>query len=385
MKSRSLELRPAGLYCPPGDFYVDPWQPVDRAVITHAHSDHARWGSRRYLCSNDSVQLLKDRLGSDVRVTGLAYNQPLKIGSVSVSIHPAGHILGSGQIRIENQGHVTVVTGDFKREPDRTCTAFEPIRAHDLVTESTFGLPIFNWPEFQKTGEQINRWWRVNQENGLTSILYGYALGKSQRILSMLDPSIGPIFIHGALQKPNEAYRCAGIELPTAQLISQAPPGTDWSKAIVLAVPSAHGTTWLNRFRNRSTALASGWTQVRGNRRRRAVDRGFVVSDHADWSGLLRTVHDVQPESVFVTHGFAEVLSRHLCDLGINAASITTRFVGESTEGIDDQETVVNDAVEGDHDSKLNVGRMESSDSSAVIELDATEGLDFSSDKETTS
>lgn len=355
MKSRSLELRQAGLYCSAGDFYVDPWLPVDRAVITHAHSDHARPGSKHYLCSSDSVRLLQDRLGSDISVTGLAYNQTQTIGSVRVSLHPAGHILGSSQVRIEYKGHVTVITGDFKREADHTCTTFEPIQAHTLVTESTFGLPIFHWPEIGLTAAQINAWWRSNQAKGMTSILYGYALGKSQRVLSLLDASQGPISIHGALQRPNDAYRAAGIELPATQLISQAPPKTDWSQAMVLAVPSAHGTTWLNRFRNRSTALLSGWMQVRGSRRRRAVDRGFVISDHADWSALIQTVEDTQPEEVFVTHGFADTFSRHLRDLGFNAAAIPTHFVGESSEGGEDLDAAKTDQPERDIESSTDL------------------------------
>ncbi len=340
MESRSLELRPAGLYCPAGDFYIDPWRPVDRALITHAHSDHARYGSKQYLCANTCVQILHDRLGYDLAVTGLNYGEPITLGSVRVSFHPAGHILGSSQIRIENGGHVSVVTGDYKREVDRTCEAFEPLRAHVLVTESTFALPIFRWPEIQITGEQINAWWRENQSNGMTSILYGYALGKSQRILSLLDTSIGPIYLHGALHKPTEAYRRAGIDLPQTHLISQAPARTDWSQAMVLAVPSAHGTTWVNRFRSRSTAMASGWMQVRGNRRRRAMDRGFVLSDHVDWSSLMDTIREVQPEEVFVTHGFADTFSRHLRDIGLNAHPIRTEFIGESHEGGQESEEI---------------------------------------------
>ncbi|MCU0721220.1 MAG: ligase-associated DNA damage response exonuclease, partial [Pirellula sp.] len=239
MASRSLEMRPAGLYCPQGDFYIDPWRPVNRAVITHAHSDHARWGSKQYLCANGSVPLLRDRLGNDITVSGLGYGEKICIGSVRLSFHPAGHILGSSQIRIENSGHISLVTGDYKREPDPTCSPFEPQSAHCLITESTFGLPVFRWPESKQTAEQINSWWRDNQSSGVTSILYGYALGKSQRVLNMLDESIGPIFIHGALHKPTEAYRHAGVKLPTTKLISEAPKEVDFRRAMILAVPSA--------------------------------------------------------------------------------------------------------------------------------------------------
>ena len=332
MTSHSLEMRPAGLYCPQGDFYIDPWRPVHRAVITHAHSDHARWGSKQYLCVNDCQRLLRDRLGEDLNVNGLDYGEAICIGSVRLSFHPAGHILGSSQIRIENAGHISVITGDYKREPDPTCPPFEPLSAHCLITESTFGLPVFRWPESSKTAEEINSWWLGNQATGTTSILYGYALGKSQRVLNMLDEKTGPIYIHGALQKPIDAYRQSGIRLPETKLISQAPKVEDFSRSIVLAVPSVHGTSWINRFRKRSTAMVSGWMQIRGNRRRRSMDRGFILSDHADWDALTRTVREVSPEEVWVTHGFADIFSRHLRDLGWNASPLKTEFIGESTE-----------------------------------------------------
>jgi putative mRNA 3-end processing factor len=325
-------MRPAGLFCPQGDFYIDPWRPVTRAVITHAHSDHARWGSKQYLCATDSVSLLRDRLGTDIAVTGLNYGESILVGSVRLSFHPAGHILGSSQIRIENAGHVSIVTGDYKREPDTTCPGFEPLSAHCLVTESTFGLPVFKWPDTTLTAQDIRSWWLDNQALGVTSILYGYALGKSQRVLNMLQDDIGPIFIHGALHKPIDAYRLAGVRLPETKLVSQAPKDFDFSRAMILAVPSAHGTSWINRFRNRSTAMVSGWMQIRGNRRRRAMDRGFVLSDHADWDSLIRTVREVAPEEVWVTHGFADIFSRHLRDLGWNALPLKTEFIGEVNE-----------------------------------------------------
>lgn len=343
MKSRSLEMRPEGLYCPQGDFYIDPWRPVERAVITHAHSDHARWGSKQYLCAKDSVRLLRDRLGTDIAVTGVEYRETICLGPIRLSFHPAGHILGSSQIRLDYSDHISIITGDYKREPDPTCAPFEPLRAHCLITESTFGLPVFRWPESTLTAEEMNSWWLDNQASGVTSILYGYALGKSQRVLNMLDDNIGPIFIHGALQKPIDAYRLAGIKLPKTRLVSEAPRDVDFGRAMILAVPSAHGTSWLNRFRIRSTAMVSGWMQVRGNRRRRSMDRGYVLSDHADWNALIKTVHEVSPEEVWVTHGFADIFSRHLRDLGWNAAPLQTEFQGESAE---DKETSIN--LQGD-------------------------------------
>lgn len=256
----------------------------------------------------------------------------MSIGSVRLAFYPAGHILGSSQVLIDNAGHLSLITGDYKREEDPTCAHFEPIAAHCMVTESTFGLPVFRWPDAQQLGEEIRAWWRENQSRGVTSILYGYALGKSQRVLSLLNEDIGPVFTHGALQKPTDAYRRAGIDLPPTKLVSQVPSSFDFGQSMVLAVPSAHGTSWVNRFRNRSTAMVSGWMQIRGNRRRRSMDRGFILSDHADWDSLIRTVQEVAPEEVWVTHGFADVFSRHLRDLGWNASPLRTEFTGEGSE-----------------------------------------------------
>ncbi len=342
-------MRPEGLYCPSGDFYVDPWRPVPRAVITHAHSDHARAGSGHYLCAEQSVRLLRDRLGTDIDVLGLEYGQCITVGSVRISLHPAGHMLGSSQVCIELAGHRSVITGDYKRDYDSTCHPFEPVRAHVLITESTFGLPVFRWPSVDRVLDDIHSWWRDNQSRGTTSMLYAYAAGKSQRILSLLEPSIGPIFVHGALLRPTEIYRQEGVALPTVQPVGRAAPDTDWSKAMVLAVPSAHGTTWVQRFRQRSSAMASGWMQIRGNRRRRAIDRGFVLSDHADWPGLLQTIHEVQPEDVYVTHGFSDVVSRHLTERGIPARPLVTEFVGESPE-----DAAADSASEADENMGIN-------------------------------
>lgn len=334
-----LTLTQSGLYCPSGDFYIDPWRPVKQAIITHAHSDHARWGSQKYLASTDSVPLLQARLGSDISILGLDYGQRITLGDAIVSLHPAGHVLGSAQIRIEVKGEVWVVTGDFKRmQTDATCQPFEPISCHGLVTESTFGLPVFRWIDDQTLANQIHQWWNNNQQNGRTSILYGYALGKAQRLLSLLNPDQGPIFLHGALGKLTEIYRRAGRQLPPAQLVSEVPRKRDWSSSMILAVPSAHGSRWAKSFGPASTAMASGWMQVRGNRRRRSVDRGFVLSDHADWQGLIETVDQCRPEQVWVTHGYADVLAKYLCEQGYLARSIQTEFVGE----VDDVDEVEN-------------------------------------------
>jgi putative mRNA 3-end processing factor len=332
MSSTLLALTDAGLYCPTGDFYIDPWQPVARAVITHAHSDHACPGSAAYLATRDSERVLRTRLGADAHIETLAYGEIVSINGVDVSFHPAGHILGSAQVRVAYRGQVWVVSGDYKTDPDVTCAPFEPVRCHTFMTESTFGLPIYRWPPQASVLAQINDWWRRNQEAGRASILYAYALGKAQRLIAGLDPTIGPIFVHGALVRITEDYRASGVALPPVQYVGDAPRGFDWSQALILAPPSAHGTPWLRRFGPFSTGFASGWMRIRGTRRRRAIDRGFVLSDHADWPGLLAAIDATGAERVWVTHGYAAVLVRWLQEQGRDAAVLQTRFEGEVGE-----------------------------------------------------
>ncbi len=281
-------MESAGLYCPAGDFFVDPWQPVDTAVLTHAHSDHARWGSKQYFAEASSEAILRSRLGMDIRLCSREYGERWKQGKAWVSLHPAGHLLGSSQVRIEVDGRVAVVSGDYKRQADPTCLPFEVVPCDLFVTESTFGLPVFRWPSSDSVFASIHQWWRDNQAAGRTSLLMAYALGKSQRLLSGLDASIGPICLHGAVHGPTELYREQGVRLPETFTVSQASEDIDWSRSLVLAVPSAQGTPWLRRFGEVSTAMASGWMAIRGTRRRRAIDRGFVMSDHVDWPGCCK-------------------------------------------------------------------------------------------------
>src|SRR5437764_6884491 len=236
-----------GLYCPPGDFHVDPWKPVPRAVVTHAHSDHARWGCAHYLAAAAGEHVLRARLGPAAHIHPLPYGEPVTIRGVKVSFHPAGHILGSAQVRLEHRGEVWVVSGDYKTEPDATCAPFEPVRCHVFVSESTFGLPIYRWPPQAEVFGEINAWWRANQAAGKATLLFGYALGKAQRLLAGLDPSIGPIFCHGAVEKLNTAYRASGVHLPPTKYAATV-KGVDWSQALVVAPPSAHGTPWARKF-----------------------------------------------------------------------------------------------------------------------------------------
>jgi putative mRNA 3-end processing factor len=335
---RLLRLTEQGLYCPAGDFHIDPWQPVDRAVVTHGHADHARWGCRRYLTAEPGLPVLRARLGADAVIDTLAYGEPVTLNAVRLSFHPAGHILGSAQIRLQRGDEVWVVSGDYKTETDATCAAFEPVRCHTFVTESTFGLPIYRWPNQSDVFTDVNTWWRTNRDEGRASLLFGYALGKAQRLIAGVDPSIGPIYTHGAVEKLTAAYRAAGVLLPQTRYAGEMAKGTDWAGALVVAPPSAHGTPWARRFGPASTAFASGWMRIRGTRRRRAVDRGFVLSDHVDWPGLLSAIAATGAERIWVTHGYTAVVVRRLTELGLDAVAVETRFVGERDDAPEEDE-----------------------------------------------
>ena len=318
-----LELRPEGLYCAAGDFFIDPWGAVERAVITHAHSDHARAGSGGYLTSRTGEAVLRARIGAEARIQAVEYGEAVTLGAARVSLHPAGHILGSAQVRIEVGGEVWVVSGDYKLAADATCAPFEPLRCHTFVTESTFGLPIFRWPEARGVADAIHAWWRGNQEAGRASVLFAHPLGKAQRILALLDDSAGPIYTHGAVERMNAVYRAQGVKLaPT----THAGANGDWARALILAPLMSHGSAWERRFGRASTAFASGWMRIRGTRRRRSLDRGFVLSDHADWTGLLRAIGETQAECVWVTHGFRAPLERWLAEHGRKAHAVAVEY-----------------------------------------------------------
>ena len=319
--------RPAGLYCPAGDFHIDPWQSVDRAIITHAHGDHARFGSAHYLATRDSEAVMRIRLG-DISLQTLAYGEAIRIGQAKVSLHPAGHVLGSAQVRVEVDGEVWVVSGDYKLERDRTCAPFEAQRCHTFITESTFGLPIYRWRPQHQVLADINEWWRANVEAGRASLVFAYAFGKAQRILAGVDPSIGPIVCHGAVEALNRAYRASGVALPDTRRASDVDKA-DLKRALIMAPPSAQSTPWLKRFGDYRDAFASGWMRLRGARRRRAVDRGFVLSDHADWPALQQAIADSRAERVYVTHGYVPVMVRWLEERGIEAHAFATEYGGE--------------------------------------------------------
>src|SRR5262245_6108310 len=244
--------RPEGLYCPAGDFYIDPWRPVARAVITHGHGDHARAGHDAYLAHTHSEGLLRRRLGDDIALQTLDYGEPVDLGGVRVSLHPAGHILGSAQVRIEHRGEVWVVSGDYKLTPDPTCAPFEPVRCHTFITEATFALPIYRWPDEAIVMGQINRWWQRNRIRNRASVLTAYGLGKAQRILASLnagpDAAIGPVFTHGSVERLNEAYRRSGVRLPATRYVGEVKNKSEFAQALIVAPPSAAGSMWMRRF-----------------------------------------------------------------------------------------------------------------------------------------
>ncbi|WP_299699163.1 ligase-associated DNA damage response exonuclease [uncultured Tateyamaria sp.] len=329
--SGALTFTPAGIYCPAGDFYIDPWKPVSRALITHGHADHARWGMESYLATDIAAPVMRHRLG-DVSIDTIGYGERLQIGGATVSFHPAGHVPGSAQIRVEVEGEVWVASGDYKMVDDGLSTPFEPVKCHHFITESTFGLPVFRWQDQAVIAAQINDWWAGCAAAGKTAFLGCYALGKAQRLMSMLNPDIGPILTHTAIENTNAVMRTQGIALPDNVQAGPDLNPKDHPGAIVLAPPSALGSAWARKFGAQENAFASGWMALRGIRRRRAGDRGFVISDHADWSGLLSAITDTGAENIYVTHGYTEIFTRYLNDQGWNAQVLQTEFGGEDAE-----------------------------------------------------
>ncbi len=302
-------------------------------------------GSRAYLTARSGAALLRKRLGDEATIQTVEYGDTVTLGGARVSLHPAGHILGSAQVRIESSGEVWVVSGDYKLEPDPTCAPFEPLPCHTFVTESTFGLPIYRWPPEREVLADMGAWWRANQEAGKASVLFAYSLGKAQRVLAGIDPATGPIYTHGAVENFCRIYREAGIPLAPAMHAASAPADTDWSRALIVAPPSVHGTPqgtqWLRRFGPLSTAFVSGWMRIRGARRRRSLDRGFVFSDHADWAGILSAVRATGASRVWVTHGYRAPVAEWLKQQGLDAQTVETRFEGEQDEtGAEDAEAV---------------------------------------------
>jgi putative mRNA 3-end processing factor len=315
--------RPQGLYCPPGDFYIDPMRAVPRAVITHAHADHARTGHGAYLCAAPGAGVLRARLGK-IALQTLGYGETLEINGVTVSLHPAGHVLGSAQVRLAHGGQVWVVSGDYKTEADPTCAAFEPVRCDCFITESTFALPIYRWRPAAEVFGEVNAWWQGNVAAGRPSLLLGYSLGKAQRLLAGVDARIGPIVTHSAMDPLSEAYRAEGVALPQTLGLNEVKDPTLWSRALVIAPPNAASGAMGSALALASSAMASGWMQLRGMRRRGGADQGFVLSDHADWPGLVGAIAATGAQRVIVTHGQEAVLVRFLQEQGLQASTMVT-------------------------------------------------------------
>ncbi len=325
-----LTLTPEGLHCPAAGVWIDPWRPVPRALITHAHADHARPGCGTYWAIGSAEGILRRRLGSGIDLRGVGYGQELRLGDAVVSFHSAGHVLGSAQILLGAAGERWLVSGDFKRDADPSCAAYEPVSADVLISEATFGLPIYRWPPGNAVAGEIRRWWKGAPER--PSILFCYAFGKAQRVLAELH-ALGEseeVLLHGAVEALMEPYRSAGVAMPPTRPVSALPRSASLAGRLVIAPPSAHRSPWMKRFKAPQTGFASGWMAVRGARRRRGYERGFVLSDHADWDGLLRTVRESGARQIYLTHGQSDVLARYLREEeGLQADPLEGGFAAE--------------------------------------------------------
>lgn len=335
MATPLLSFTDRGIHCPEGDFYIDPWRPVGRALITHGHADHARSGHEHYLATEAAAPVMRHRLGN-IALDTIRYGETRTIGGVEVSFHPAGHVPGSAQIRIAHRGEVWVVSGDYKLENDGLSEPFEPVPCHAFISECTFGLPVFRWDTQSEVMQSVSEWWKACAAAGKTAVLGAYALGKAQRILAQLDPEQGPILTHGAVEATNAVLRAQGLSLPDTVPVTPEITGKSHPGALVLAPPSALGTPWMKRFGAAETGFASGWMRMRGVRRRRGADRGFVMSDHADWPGLNTAIAETGAERIFVTHGYTSVFRNWLEDQGYDAQIVETAFEGEPAETRDD-------------------------------------------------
>jgi putative mRNA 3-end processing factor len=333
-----IEFTSNGMYCPVANMFIDPWKPVDNAIITHGHSDHAYAGSKHYLAHLQSIPILKKRLGDFITVQGVQYGETITKHGVEFSLHPAGHVLGSAQIKIAYKGEIWVLSGDYKLQHDGVSQGFEPIVCNTFVTESTFGLPIFNWKPQAIVMNEINEWWKQNKAEGKTSILFAYSLGKAQRILQNIDENIGTIYVHGAIDEMNKAYTEAGILLKPYRKVSADIDKTLFKGSLVIAPSSADGSPWMKKFEPYNTANASGWMALRGARRRGSTDKGFVLSDHADWNELNTAIKLTTAENIIVTHGYTQVFSKWLCEKGLNAIDVKTQYNGELTDTSTEQE-----------------------------------------------
>lgn len=330
MKTPLLQFTNNGIYCEKANVYLDPWKPVDHAIISHGHADHSRYGHKKYITHYRNVPIIQHRLG-EINVTGKEWGEVFTVNNVKFSLHPAGHIIGSSQIRVEHKDEVWVFTGDYKTENDGISTPYEPIKCNTFITECTFGLPAFKWTPQEEVLENINKWWAENRTEGKTSILFGYSLGKAQRLLKYLDTDIGEIYTHGAIENMTQVLRPM-VDFPKTTLITRDTKKEQLLGNIVLAPPSAHGSTWIRKMVPYVTASASGWMTFRGARRRRAIDKGFVLSDHCDWPGLLESIEATGAEKIICTHGYTDIFSKYLREQGYDARTEATQYGEEETE-----------------------------------------------------
>lgn len=324
-----IEVTSQGIYCSLGEFYIDAREPVACNIITHAHADHAYSGHNHSIASIDSKELLEHRLWQ-TPVQTVAYGEKFKLGKTWVSLHPAGHILGSSLVRIETDSSVTVISGDYKRAFDPTCKAFEVIECDFFITETTFGLPIYQWQDSMQTAKEIYDWWQENSRENHTSIIFCYSLGKTQRLLALLAGFTDrTIYLHGAMMALTDIYKAKGIHLASYRPVSEKERKDPLSHELVLAPPSAAGSPWMKRFKEYRTAIASGWMQVRGTRKRKSVDRGFVLSDHADWPGLIQTAEETKATTIYTTHGNGFALAKYLTEVkGVESYELAGLHMG---------------------------------------------------------
>jgi putative mRNA 3-end processing factor len=320
-----------GIYCKQGDFYIDPWRPVDKAVITHGHADHAKWGNKSYLCHTLTKPILETRYGLYDNVQTLAYNEQIDINGVKLSLFPAGHVIGSAQIRLEYKGEIAVVSGDYKTEFDGISTAFEPVKCHTFVSESTFGLPIYTWQPQQMIFDNMASWIADNHAKNKTSVLVAYSLGKAQRLIKNLNVNC-EIFVHQTIANLNEAFAHAGVDLPATTKITAEIKKDELQKGVVIVPPALSDSKWVKSLISPAIGICSGWMAVRAGRRWRSADAGFALSDHADWPGLLEAIKATEAERVMVTHGSTAVFSRYLNEIGIYAEEVKTQYGDEEAE-----------------------------------------------------
>lgn len=333
-----LRPTPAGLYCPPGDFYIDPVRPVDRAIVTHGHADHARPGNGAVLATGQTLAIMAERYGEDFtgRRQAVDYGETASHNGVEVSLVPAGHVLGSAQAVVRWKGLTMTVSGDYKRRRDPTCRPFEPVKSHVFISEATFGLPVFVHPP---DGEEIGRLIQsLRQFPDRAHLVGAYALGKAQRVIRLLREGgwDRPIYVHGALDRLNALYEREGIDLGPLRSAT-APDAKGLGGEVVIAPPSATQDRWSRRFADPVLAFASGWMGVRARARQRGVELPLVLSDHADWPELIATFGELKPEEVWITHGREEGLLRW-CEINGQTAR-ALRLVGYD----DDDETSLTD------------------------------------------